>query len=38
MPRYQIEIHEMKPKKEPGCLAYLVVAFLIYVLIAMASK
>lgn len=38
MPRYQIDIHEMKPKNEPGCLVYLVAAFLIYVLIAMAGK
>lgn len=38
MPKYQIEIHEMKPKKEPGCLAYLAVAFLIYVFILMVGK
>lgn len=38
MARYEIDIREMKPKKEPGCLAYLAVAFIIYVLIMAAGK
>lgn len=38
MARYEIDIREVRPKKEPGCLSYLVVAFIILCLIMAAGK